>query len=107
MSKAKRYIGFLVIILLVIVVSRSIFLAIFFDIESTILLESVSGEGVCKSNFLVKNKGQEDMVILKNIMYEKDIYLGSYVSPETKCNKIFYSQFGDYVLPTMSPVKGE
>jgi len=77
---------------------------LFPNLTNLIPIEQVSGGGICKSSILVKNLGTEDQVVLKDIIYEKDKYLGTYVSPNTVCSKIFYSNIlGGYGPPTVTP----
>jgi len=74
------------------------------SLENLVKLEVVEGGGVCMSDVLVKNLGTEDQVVLKGIIYEKEKYLGSMVSPDTKCDRIFYSNsLGGYSPPTQTP----
>lgn len=78
--------------------------SLFPNLENLIDLSSVPGGGVCKSEVLVKNLGTEDQVVLKGIIYEKEKYLGTKVSSDTKCDKIFYSNsLGGYTPPTQTP----
>lgn len=105
MKKLTFFVGILVIVLAGGLLVQ-IFVSTYDPYNQAIKLEDIKGEGVCKSNYLIKNKGTEDQVILKGIIFSKQEYLGSYVSPETVCHKVLNKQiWGDYLVPTLSPTK--
>ena len=80
--------------------------SMFPNLSNLIPIEQIEGGGVCKSELLVKNIGTEDQVVLKNVIYEKAKYLGTSVSQNTECAKIFYSNaLGGYESPTMTPTR--
>jgi len=94
----------LVALLMLIAIGSLVKNNFFPSLNGLIILDSVEGGGICKSAVLVKNLGTEDQIILKDIIYDKDQYLGNMVSPETKCARIFYSNaFGGYTPPTQTP----
>lgn len=91
-------------ILLCLWVARETYVLMFPDISGLIPIEQVEGGDVCKSSVLVKNINTEDQVVLRDIIYQKSMYLGTHVSPGTVCSKIFYGNImGGYGPPTAVP----
>lgn len=104
MKKLLNYLAILFVGLILSLFVWVIWINQFPNLGNLIPIEDVGEGGMCKSDILVKNLGTEDQVIIKDVIFEREKYLGTHVSKNTKCSRIFYSSIlGGYGPPTSVP----